>query len=390
MKRLQNLCRLSASDIVALSRRGPAQQQPQRILEQTTRQSILHFSAWTSKQGWTTHETADLLRLSPRTLRQWQADHRRGVLKSHALGRPALRSPVRLRNQVIELLDHLGPALGVPTLHECFPTMARAELEDLVKRYRRVWRRRNCQALRVLHWQEPGTVWAMDFAEAPAPIDGLYRCLLAVRDLASAQQLLWLPVTAPTAAQAVPALASLVALYGAPLVMKSDNGSAFGAEEVRAFLHQAGAKMLFSPPHWPRYNGAVEAGIGSLKTRTEGHASRHGHPGHWTWDAVEAARLEANATARPHRATGPTPDEAWRQRRNIMPAERALFHNAVARLEPEARTEQGHPSETELNVQEQRAVDRQAIRRALEECGYLLYQRRRIPSPIRLKKVTEI
>ena len=39
-----------------------------------------------------------------------------------------------------------------------------------------------------------GTVWAVDFAQAPQPIDGVYPYLLAVRDLASSKQLLWLPV----------------------------------------------------------------------------------------------------------------------------------------------------------------------------------------------------
>ena len=43
---------------------------------------------------------------------------------------------------------------------------------------------------------------------------------------------------------------------------------------------------LFSPPGVPRYNGAIEAGIGSLKARAEQHATRHGHRGAWTWDDV--------------------------------------------------------------------------------------------------------
>jgi hypothetical protein len=30
------------------------------------------------------------------------------------------------------------------------------------------------EALHVLDWQTPGRVWAMDFAQAPRPIDGLY------------------------------------------------------------------------------------------------------------------------------------------------------------------------------------------------------------------------
>jgi hypothetical protein len=39
----------------------------------------------------------------------------------------------------------------------------------------------------VLHWTVPGSVWAMDFAEPPAPVDGVYDYLFSVRDLASGQ-----------------------------------------------------------------------------------------------------------------------------------------------------------------------------------------------------------
>src|ERR1700694_2821362 len=75
-----------------------------------------------------------------------------------------------------------------------------------------------------------------------------------------------------------------------------------------AFLHQAGVQPLFSPAYTPSYNGSLEAGIGSLKARTEVYASRQDHPGQWTWDDVAAAQEEANATARPQGECGPTPE----------------------------------------------------------------------------------
>jgi hypothetical protein len=39
---------------------------------------------------------------------------------------------------VLDFLREHGPTVGVPTLRDCFPGMARAELADLLKRYRRV------------------------------------------------------------------------------------------------------------------------------------------------------------------------------------------------------------------------------------------------------------
>jgi len=324
-------------------------------------------------------------------------------LRIHALGRPARRAAVHERNQVIDLLDELGPATGLPTLRAAFPALARAELEDILARYRRVWKKLNVQILHRLRWPVPGRVWAIDFTQAPLPIDGLYPYLLAVRDLASGNQLLWLPVPDMTASVAHDALASLFTTHGAPLVLKMDNGSAFLAEAVQELLEKGtgsesssclspfGAQEvvpLFSPPYFPRYNGSIEAGIGSLKTRTETQAVRAGHPGHWTCDDAAAAQEQANATARPRGEQGPTPDDLWRTRATITPQERDLFQATLARRRIEARQEQATPLDAALYPSDQRALDRKAISRTLGELGYLLFRRRRIPLPFKKRNVT--
>src|SRR5260370_35419182 len=100
--------------------------------------------------------------------------------------------------------------------------MPRAELEDLVKRYRRVWRRRHQYAPYSLHWQRSGAVWAMDFSEPPQPIEGISPYLFAVRDLASHQQLLWLPVFDSTAATTIERLGMPSVRHGPPLVLEAD------------------------------------------------------------------------------------------------------------------------------------------------------------------------
>ena len=390
MKRLQERCRPDLPEGHAFTRSGFARQRPQRQREHLLRDHVVDFYQWASGLGWTLQETAEQLHLGPRTLRQWHYDVAQADWRVQRLGRPLLRSSGPDRRAVIELLDELGPAIGVPTLQACFAGMPRAELAELLCLYRRGWRRRHHQALHVLHWQVPGSVWAMDFAEAPAPVDGMYRYLLAVRDLASGQQLLWLPLAHATADEAIPALASLFALYGAPLVLKTDNGSPFCAGATLDFLDQAGVLPLFSPPYTPRYNGAIEAGIGSLKTRSECHATRQGRPGHWSWDDVEAARLEANATARPRGPGGPTPDALWAGRPPISPEARDSFRDSVDRRRTEVRARDGWPTEGPLEEKDARAVDRQAIRRALEGHGYLLYSRRRIPLPITKRRVANI
>ena len=340
--------------------------------------------------GYTRTEIADLLHVTARTLRQWRHVGTLAGDSIRLIGRPAHRSAPECRNAVIHYLDLYGPGVGLRPLRAAFPAMARAELDDLLVRYRRVWRQHHRQPLHVLDWTTPGTVWAMDFAEAPNVIDGIGPYLLAVRDLASGQQLLWQPLREATAAAAAEALAGLLAVLGAPLVLKSDNGSAFGAPAVATLLHNFGVLCLFSPPHTPSYNGAVEAGIGSLKARTAAHAARHGRPGCWTWDDIAAARLEANATARPRGLNGPTPDEIWETRASILTADRVSFGELVEDHRWTARRELVLPPSGPLPVMTERAVDRIAIRRALVERGVLLFSRRSIPQPIPRQKAEAI
>jgi transposase InsO family protein len=390
VNRLQTLCRPHAPSRDVPFRRGDDHQEAQRRLEHNLRVGVVELCRWTATLHWSLPQTADLLHLAPRTLRHWQQQAFAASLRVQALGRPVHRAAVAERQEVLELLQEIGPGLGLPTLRACFPRLARAELEDLLRRYRRLCRQRYQATLSVLHWTRPGAVWAMDFAEAAAPIDGVYPYLLGVRDLASGQQLLWQPVAAATAQETVQALAALFAVYGAPLVLKSDNGSPFIAGATQALLAGVGVIPLLSPAYTPSYNGAIEAGIGSLKTRTERQAACAGHPGAWTSDDVAAAQAEANALARPHGASQAPPEVVWEGRRRVSAAERVRFAATVTRLRDEERAKEGLATERASDPRRARRVERAAIRRALVEHGLLWFSRRRIPLPIRTQKMANI
>jgi len=142
--------------------------------------------------------------------------------------------------------------------------------------------------------------------------------------------------------------------------------------------------LLFSPPHTPEYNGSIEAGIGSLKTRTERYATRADHSTYWTSDDVAAAQSEANATARPRGETGPTPDQLWQTRRPITTAERVLFQEVVLWHRHLLGKTEGLPNT------EERRMQREAIRCALVEHDILLFSRRTIPLPITKQKTAII
>jgi hypothetical protein len=154
-------------------------------------------------------------------------------------------------------------------------------------------------------------------------------------------------------------------------VLKSDNGSAFIAAEFEALLTNWGVEQLFSPPRLPRYNGGCDAGIGSMKTRSHQEAVRQGHPGEWTCDDAESARLQANETARPWGSRGPTPGEVWEGRGRLTAAERLAFRAAVQRRAKAVRQEQGYPPEERLDRAGQAAVDRVALPDVLVAAGLL-------------------
>jgi len=314
------------------------------------------------------------------------------------LGRPVSRSDIGQRQKVVEFLVQQGPTTAVSTLRGAFPAASRAELTHMLQRYRRVLRKRYHDTGLTCGWPVPGRVWAMDFAEPSElggaeslpPVDGLYPYLLAVRDLASGYQLAWLPVEALTAEAVVQTLSFLFACHGAPLVLKCDNGSAFIAERTKVFLEEMGVMALFSPPHYPPYNGAIEAGIGSLKNRTARHAARHGRFGFWAWEDVEAARWEANIIARPHGLRGVAASQVWQAREPISPLERTRFELTVARHGFDLRAEPTSANGNQLDHWQRSEIDRKTLTRALVEHAYLLVTRRRIPLTNKSQKVANI
>ncbi len=389
MKRLQRQ-RQMCPTLDVHARRGLPRQRRRRIEEHELRGNVADLACAFHDRGTPFNRIAELLHLSTRTLRYWLAGTR---VEHHVLlplGRPTLRSAPEQRRAVIAVLDECGPATGLPTLQDCFPGMPRAELDDLLRLYRRAWQHRHPHAPRILHWQVPGSVWAMDYSQAPVPIDGRYPYLLAIRDLASGRQLSWLPVSHAGSLSAILALSSLFALYGPPLVLKTDNGSPFCAGLTQWYLEQSGVIPLFSPPYTPQYNGAIEAGIGSLKMRTENHATWQGHPGYWTMDDVAYALADANATSRPEGPRGPTADQLWTGREMLTNEQRQRFQETVKRHREEILLREDQAQEEGMSTSKDRLIGREAIRRALGEHGFLSFTRRRIPLPISRRNAASI
>jgi len=305
-------------------------------------------------------------------------------------GRPADHPDRELRAEILAVFGVMGPHVGLPILQELFPDVARGELVELQRRYRFAYRRKSGWLMYTLRWKKPGRIWTADFTDLPHAIDGCFTKLVVVRDLASGRNLLALPAESASAAVLLDALEALIARYGAPLVFKSDNGSAFIASEVGELLARYGVLHLLSPPRTPRYNGSVEAGIGSLKVRAHYEAARHDHPGWWNCDDVEAARLQANHTARPFGPLESTPQRSWEARSLIDSKERRAFRQVYDRRQREELLRRDQQLLPLFGRAAETSVDRIAISQALIECGYLLVRRRRVSPPIVRHRVRNI
>lgn len=259
--------------------------------------------------------------------------------------------------------------------------MAAGELRELL------WRRRahdleDTGARAVLEWLIPGTVWATDFTRLDPDLtsqcsssEGL---ALVVRDLAAKRVLAVVPAHSENAEVVTRTLSRLIALHGAPLVLKSDNGSGYVAEGTAALCRQHGILTLFSPPGCPEYNGSVEASNAWLK-RDLGHLVRRQDEGCELADLLEAARTLRNRTGRPWGASRPTPDEVWATRPALCAGTRRALRRQVATecAEEHARL-RGVAREAALSHKEEAAIRREVLRRVLVGRGYLVIRRRGI------------
>jgi transposase InsO family protein len=72
--------------------------------------------------------------------------------------------------------------------------------------------------------------------------------------------------TSACASLTVRALRSVFSREGIPLVLVTDNGTHFVADEVRSFLTKLGVHFMNSAPRHPQSNGLAENFVRSLKT----------------------------------------------------------------------------------------------------------------------------
>ena len=369
-------------------RRGMPGQLARREAEREVRKSAVGFRKWTAWHGLTRKEAAGKLGICERTLADWEREWEKDRLAAEPIGRRAKRGDAETRNLLIAIFQLAGDGVGVRAFVDMFPGLSRREIEELHSRYQNLKRRRGYHLIYSLRWKKPGRVRAIDHTKPPKPIDGEYERIFLDRDLASGQQVQALPTEGEIAEETAAALEATFQVDGAPLVLKADN--AFNSEEVKAVLAKWEVELLLSPPYTPSYNGSIEAGVGSIKTRAHHESARRDRPGHWTCDDAEAARLQANQCPRWWDPFAPTPDHLWNNRGSITQEERMEFRSTVSKLREEVARERGFLPGIAPGPRDQASIDREVISRALVAHGILEFRRRRIPLGIKSGSRTSV
>jgi transposase InsO family protein len=266
---------------------------------------------------------------------------------------------------VYRFLKERGTSTPLAAVRAEFPELRRADLVDLLLRFRRVVRRRAQRHQSRLEWRRPGAVWAADFKERREPLEGRYGWILSIKDLGSGFQLAWQPLVDATAAEVQATYAELFAEHGPPLVLKSDNGGQFKADETKSLLAEHRVIPLYSPKRHPQYNGGVERANGQLTCYQEALAQHYQRPAGPTCDDAEGARLLANDLAHPQGWQGPTARQLWEDRMPLTPPERDAFWATVSQRRTAVRAQWEFAPDVVLTHYPAAAVDRRAVRDAL-------------------------
>jgi transposase InsO family protein len=167
--------------------------------------------------------------------------------------------------------------------------LSRRQLRGLVQDYRRD----QLHAMKHIYWLWSGLAWTCDATEYR---DGWQ--IIPVQDLASRYRLRPLVCRQQDGAQIAAHLESLFRQHGPPLFLKRDNGSPFNCQPVDEVMARYGVLPLNNPPHFPRYNGAMEKGNRELKTALDQRwQTAAGQPNDFTL-AVELTTHDLNHQSR--------------------------------------------------------------------------------------------
>ena len=160
--------------------------------------------------------------------------------------------------------------------------------------------------------------------------------------------------------------------HGALLVLKSDNGSAFIAEDTEDLLTLWGVVHLLSPARTPRSNGAADVMMQWIKAWTVHAACSAGHgPVLRPEDFAHALQVANEVGGQESRSMAPR-SAAWQQRPTMGNDMRRALAQTVEAKERDLSAALGQPRGARTLAK----IRRDAIGHALVAHGFLRIRRR--------------
>jgi len=159
----------------------------------------------------------------------------------------------------IQLLDHgVKRSAGTTDLYRRYClSVSRRELGWMLERVRQDLEADRRKQMRRIEWLTPGVVWAMDFTEYDL---GMARKIYLhnTQDLGSRYKFLPMAGGYPVGEEVAGYLSEKFDRYGAPLVLKRDNGANMNHSVINDVLSESFVLPLNSPGYYAPYNGAIE------------------------------------------------------------------------------------------------------------------------------------
>lgn len=167
----------------------------------------------------------------------------------------------------IRLLDHgVKRSAGTTDLYQRYClSVSRRELGWMVKRVRQDLEADRRKQMRRVEWLTPGVVWAMDFTEYDlGQARKIY--LHNTQDLGSRYKFLPMAGGYPVGEEVAGYLSEKFDRYGAPLVLKRDNGENMNHLAINEVLAESFVLPLNNPEYYAPYNGAIEESQREVKS----------------------------------------------------------------------------------------------------------------------------
>ena len=219
------------------------------------------------KTGMPYQEICSAVGLSYPSFTRWRIRREHDAPLVRQPGPPKVKPPdlACLSHDIAQLSHGQDRTQGTGALYAHYaPNISRRDLQTMVEAARHDQNTAHRQNLRRIRWNVPNLAWSMDPCEYREDLsEKVY--LNHMQDLASRYKFSPMTGDIPCGEEIAGYLAAAFDRYGAPLILKRDNGSNLNHVAVNQVLSDYFVLPLNSPVHYPPYNGAIEEAQTELK-----------------------------------------------------------------------------------------------------------------------------